>query len=107
MGTYTDSYTDSYQTTLRDYQCSLFHVQTSMLLTARQAYGQTVETREEINSSLDELPGSFANIDFSLRSYVEDRNIEKASVDLVLAILKSVEKSIKFYTSTQGNSNTY
>lgn len=67
-----------------------------------KAYGQTVEAREEINSSLDDLPGSFANIDFSLRSYPEDRNIEEASVNLVLSILKAVEKSIKFYTSVQG-----
>ena len=56
-------------------------------------------------SGFDNLPDTFAKINFYIGSYVEDQNIMTASVDLVLTIFKAIEETVKFYTSNQGTSN--
>lgn len=71
-------------------------------LTVFEAYSKASQVRQEVNSSLEDLPDSFAKMDMYLQSYPKDANIIKASTDLVLAIFKAIENSIKFYTSVQG-----
>ncbi|EFX02414.1 hypothetical protein CMQ_2463 [Grosmannia clavigera kw1407] len=61
------------------------------------------EVRKEVNSfdgeKLDQL---FADIEVFLGTYPKDENIKKASVDLVVAILKAVEDAIGFFTKHSG-----
>jgi hypothetical protein len=71
-------------------------------LTGSKAYSKASQVRQEVNSSLEDLPDSFAKMDMYLQSYPKDANIVKASTNLVLAIFKAIENSIKFYTSVQG-----
>ncbi|KAJ3466703.1 hypothetical protein MRS44_004267 [Fusarium solani] len=66
------------------------------------AYSKASQVRQEVNSSLEDLPDSFAKMDMYLQSYPKDANIVKASTNLVLAIFKAIENSIKFYTSVQA-----
>ncbi|KAF5020732.1 hypothetical protein F66182_7234 [Fusarium sp. NRRL 66182] len=67
-----------------------------------KAYKQASEVREEVKSAFEDLPDLFAKTDFYLHSYPKDANIIEASVNLVLAVFKAIENSIKFYTSTQA-----
>ncbi|KAM0424977.1 hypothetical protein ACHAPT_009778 [Fusarium lateritium] len=65
------------------------------------AYSKASQVRQEVNSSLEDLADSFAKMDIFLQSYPKDANIIRASTNLVLAIFKPIENSIKFYTSVQ------
>ncbi|KAK7423574.1 hypothetical protein QQX98_001032 [Neonectria punicea] len=66
------------------------------------AYRQTAEVRETVNSEFDDLPDSFATMSFYFEAYPDDESIVVASVDLVFAIFKAIEEAVKFYTSIQA-----
>ncbi|KAI8625203.1 hypothetical protein F5Y19DRAFT_489877 [Xylariaceae sp. FL1651] len=66
------------------------------------AYRQAAEVRETVNSGFDNLPEAFEKIDFFFKSYPEDQNIFRVSVQLVLAIFRAIEEAIKFYSSAQA-----
>jgi hypothetical protein len=68
----------------------------------KQAYRQTAEVREDVNSGFDEFPIWFTEMDFWFRAFPNDQNIEAASVDLVFAIFKAIEEAVGFYISSQG-----
>ncbi|KAK7953132.1 hypothetical protein PG988_013826 [Apiospora saccharicola] len=67
------------------------------------AYRQAATVRETVNSGFDDLPETFARMEFYLKSYPKDENIFGALIDLVFAIFKAIEEAICFYTSAQGS----
>ncbi|KAK8045967.1 hypothetical protein PG996_014031 [Apiospora saccharicola] len=67
------------------------------------AYRQAATVRETVNSGFDDLPETFARMEFYLKSYPKDENIFGALIDLVFAIFKAIEEAIRFYTSAQGS----
>ncbi|UZP36825.1 hypothetical protein NXS19_004641 [Fusarium pseudograminearum] len=66
------------------------------------AYSKASEVRDEVISSLESLPACFGKIDLYLQTFQKDKNVIKASTDLVAAVFEAVENSIKFYTSVQA-----
>ncbi|PLB49716.1 hypothetical protein P170DRAFT_510209 [Aspergillus steynii IBT 23096] len=79
---------------------SPFLVAVDILLDAAATAAQF---REQVATALDPqtLEEDFERIEFFLATYTRDRKIQKASVDLVVAILKAIEDAMVFFQSSQ------
>lgn len=68
----------------------------------RVAAGVRDQVKKKLNE--DDMGKTFGDIELFLSVFQEDPNIEKASVDLLVAILAAVEGVIGFFLSHQGKS---
>lgn len=76
------------------------------ILTIVKAIRVAAEVRDQIKNKLDEddLEKTFGDIELFLSVFQEDQNIEKSSVELLVAILAAAEGVIGFFLSRQGKS---
>lgn len=73
-----------------------------LVLTILQAYEQASEARDKVESGFEDIPSMFADVEFWQQSFQNDENINQASIGVVLATLRGVEESMKFYVSSQA-----
>ncbi|KAF4333485.1 hypothetical protein FBEOM_12693 [Fusarium beomiforme] len=66
-----------------------------------EAYRTVVKVRDDVEARFENLPETFADVDFYITRFLNDRNIISAAENLVLAILKATEYAIGFYAGYQ------
>ncbi|KFA78914.1 hypothetical protein S40288_11393 [Stachybotrys chartarum IBT 40288] len=66
------------------------------------AYRQVSQTREELETSFEDLPEVFEKINFYVPTFPDDTNITKASSKLFRSVLVAIESAIAFYTGHQA-----